>query len=87
MDEKCKVGFWKWLLVKSPIAVLKGTRDVIVDASYGGLIVGGVLLSFTTAAVINFLGGLLVGGVVFLVAITMVLYGYYKKFVCERGDG
>ena len=85
MAEKCKNGSWGWILVKTPIAVFKATRDTIAGDPYECLFAGGVCLSFTTFAVIAFLGWL-AGGVVFLIAVAMMLYGYYKMAVCEKGE-
>ena len=84
MVGKCKNGFWEWILVKTPIAVFKATRDTIAGDPYECLFAGGVCLSFTTFAVIDCLGWL-AGVVVFLIAVAMMLYGYYKMPVCEKG--
>ena len=86
MSEKCKVGFWKWLLIKSPIAVLKGMRDEIVDDLYGFVMVAGVITAILGYVVVQVLFGPFLAFKVIIGGLLVLAYGYYKGFVCEKGD-
>ena len=84
MGEKCKVGFWKWLLVKSPVAFLKGIKNEIVGNLYGfvmGMSIAIAIIGFVF--ILAFLGPFL-GFTTGVIGLLSFAYGYYKGVVCEK---
>ena len=81
MSKKCKIGFWKWLLVKSPIDALKGLRDEIVNDRYGFVAgTGGITAIMGVVFIQEFFGPFLV-----VIGFSIAAYGYYRC-VCEKGE-
>ena len=86
MSEKCKVGFWKWLLVKSPVGVLKDAKNKIVSDPCGFVIVTGLVTALIGFAFFGPLFGPFPGFTTGVIGLFIFAYGYYKGVVCEDGD-
>ena len=95
MSEERKVGFWKWLLIKSPVAILKETTSN-PSGSYGVMVLTAIIgiVGIIIVPMIGFVHlGLyldiflvLKATVICFILVVISLYGYYKKFVCKEGD-
>ena len=86
MSEKCKVGFWKWLLVKSPVGFLKEAKNQIVSNPCNFVMDAGIataIIGFVYALVFfDLFPGFTTG----VIGLFIFAYGYYKGVVCEDGD-
>lgn len=82
MSEKCKVGFWKWLLIKSPIMLLKSAIADIMGHPYHYMMTGGMLGVIAGFLVATVFSTFLVGVTVVVLGLLISAFGYYKGVVC-----